>query len=516
MSLGLTPAGRLRWAHRDGDSLPPALAGLQPAFDADWRAALFTLAADRIDTRGAPAARFWQQIAERHLVALCHLPEHEQNVAVEPPAAADCAAWILAAPPMRGGEYLAEASLRAVWSHLDEWVRAAVSAAGGLAAFLRARAPSWHQVGRVCFHLAENRGDEDRPFAFLATYASGFGAAGRVRHLPLRRALEQYAGARNRAALVALLSPIQQAAETCGWVRELVDSGDVYQALAWTPERAYRLLRSVPALEASGLTVRLPNWWRKRPRPRVGVTIGDAAPSVVGADAMVDFDVRVALGDEPLSQAELDTLLAGDGDLVLLKGQWVEVRADARPAVPAPGGNGPGDAGGSGRGAGAASGRRRPGGDDVRHAAAAAVAGGRAVAPGRPGRSAGRQEPGDPPEPGRAQAAGPRPRRPDRHAGREPPGRPVGAVRLPQPRTARLAQRVQGFRELHGRDTRTSPGRSRPARRRRPRGCRPESPARFPVRPAGSRRRRTVASGTSRPTASRSRRPSRAASRRGG
>ena len=330
MSLGLTPAGRLRWAHRNGDSLPPALAGLQPAFDADWREALFTLAADRVDTQGAPAARFWQQIAERHLVALCHLPEHGQNVEVEPPAAADCAAWILAAPPMRGGEYLAEASLRAVWSHLDEWVRAAVPDAGGLAAFLRARAPSWHQVGRVCFHLAENRGDEDRPFAFLATYASGFGAAGRVRHLPLRRALEQYAGARNRAALVALLSPIQQAAETCGWVRELVDSGDVYQAQAWTPERAYRLLRSVPALEASGLTVRLPNWWRKRPRPRVSVTIGDAAPSVVGADAMVDFDVRVALGDEPLSQAELDALLDGDGDgdLVLLKGQWVEVDRD--------------------------------------------------------------------------------------------------------------------------------------------------------------------------------------------
>ena len=47
----------------------------------------------------------------------------------------------------------------------------------------------------------------------MAAYASGFGAAGRVKHLPLRRALEQYAGAGNRAALVKLLSPVQQAAE---------------------------------------------------------------------------------------------------------------------------------------------------------------------------------------------------------------------------------------------------------------------------------------------------------------
>ena len=329
MSLGLTPAGHLRWVPEDARPVPPAMARLEPAFSADWRDALFTLAADRVDTQGAPAARFWQQFAGRHLTALCHLPERETRIEVEPPAAADCAAWILAAPPMRGGEYLSEESLRGVWSHLDAWVRETVgSTTGGLPAFLRDRAPSWHQVGRVCFHLAENRNDEARPFAFMASYASGFGAGGRVKHLPLRRALEQYAGAKNRSVLIALLSPIHQAAETCAWVRELVDSGGVYQALAWTPDRAYRLLRSVPELEASGLSVRLPNWWKKRPRPRVTVTIGGAAPSMVGAGAMVDFDVSVALGGESLSQDELETLLSGDGDLVLLKGRWVEVDRD--------------------------------------------------------------------------------------------------------------------------------------------------------------------------------------------
>ena len=328
MSLGLTPAGQLRWAPRDGEPVPPEVARLEPAFAADWREALFMLAADRVDTRASPPARFWQQLAERYLTALCHLAEHETRIEVEAPAGADCAAWILAAPPMRGGEYLSEDSLQGVWRHLDAWVGEAASATGGLPAFLRARAAGWHQVGRVCFHLAENRNDEERTFAFMATYASGFGAAGRVKHLPLRRALEQYAGAKNRAALIALLSPMQQAAEACDWVKELVDSGDVYQPLAWTPDRAYRLLRSVPALEASGLTVRLPNWWRKRPRPQVRVTIGEAAPSMVGADALLDFDVDVALGDEPLSRAELETLLAADGDLVLLKGQWVEVDRD--------------------------------------------------------------------------------------------------------------------------------------------------------------------------------------------
>ena len=274
MSLGLTPDGQLRWAPRDGDTVPPALSHLPSDFDTDWRAALFTLAADRLDTRGAPAVRYWQEIAERHLTALCQLPEHETRVEVEAPTPAECAAWILAAPPLHGGEYLSADSLQRIWTRLNEWVGETVPAAGGLPALLRTRAPSWHQVGRVCFHLAENRNDEARPFAFMATYAAGFGATGRVKHLPLRRALEEYAGARNRAALVKLLAPIQQAAETCDWVRELVDSGDIYRPLAWAPERAYRLLCSAPALEASGLSVRLPNWWRKRPGAGVSVMAG--------------------------------------------------------------------------------------------------------------------------------------------------------------------------------------------------------------------------------------------------
>ena len=65
MSLGLTPAGHLRWLARDGDPVPAGSAELESAFAADWREALFTLAADRVDTHGAPAAHFWRQVAGR-------------------------------------------------------------------------------------------------------------------------------------------------------------------------------------------------------------------------------------------------------------------------------------------------------------------------------------------------------------------------------------------------------------------------------------------------------------------
>ena len=331
MGIRLTPGAQLRWEPFTDEAVPVESASLQPlqgAFEADWREALFSLAADKKATQGSPSVRYWQQFAEHFLTRLCHIPEDTEPLAVEAPSPADCARWILTAPPMPGAEYLDEDTLRHIWQRLTEWTREAVATIGGLAALLEERAPRWRQVGRVCFHLAENRDDDARPFAFMASYSSGFGAAGRLQHLPLRKALEQYAGARNRGALVKLLSPVQEAAGVCDWVKELVDSGEIYRPMAWTAARAYRLLRSVPELEECGLSVRLPNWWRRRPRPQVSVTIGSQAPSGLGAGALLDFDVGVVLGGASLSPAELKSLLGGEDGLVLLKGQWVEVDRD--------------------------------------------------------------------------------------------------------------------------------------------------------------------------------------------
>jgi non-specific serine/threonine protein kinase len=226
---------------------------------------------------------------------------------------------------MQGAEYVNEAALAGVWADLDAWVRGQVAAGGqGLSGFLKGRAPLWHQVGRVCFHLAENRRDAEHPFAFLATYAPGV-AGLRVQYQPLRRALEEMAGAKNKQALIRLLSPVHTASQKSDLVKGLVESGDLYQPLAWTPAAAYCFLKDVPLLEESGILVRLPDWWKKRPRPRVGVSIGDARQKKFDAATMLDFKVQLALGDQQLSQSEWRQLMAADDGLVLLRGQWVEV-----------------------------------------------------------------------------------------------------------------------------------------------------------------------------------------------
>ena len=325
MALRLTPAGHLRWAESPDETPPWGLAAVREQFHQDWPGALFTLAAEKIDPGGAQDLRYWRDFAGRYLTGLCHVPAGAETFDVPPPTPADCAGLILTAPPMQGGEYLSEAVLGAIWEALDAWVHAAVAREGGLATFLEARAPRWRQVGRVCFHLAENKNDSARPFAFMATYTAGFGASGQLKHLPLRKALEQYATAKNRPALVKLLSPVHEAAKRCDWVKALVDSSEIYQPMAWAAPRAYTFLRSVPALEESGLSVTMPDWWKRRPRPRVAVTIGEQKKSTLGVGAMLDFNVEVALGDVTLSQADINALLAGEDGLVLIKGQWVEV-----------------------------------------------------------------------------------------------------------------------------------------------------------------------------------------------
>jgi non-specific serine/threonine protein kinase len=287
---------------------------------------LFLLAAERVDGSLPMSWSYWRDFASKYVTALCQRPGGEELEALPPPDAATLDTLVLKAPPMAGAEYLNRSVLESLWKELDRWGREQIAAyEDGLSGFLKDQAPLWHQVGRICFHLAENRRDEDYPFAFLATYASGVGSTARVQYKPLSKALQEFHGAKRQSMMVKLLSPVQAASRHSPMVKELVDSGDIFQPLAWTPSEAYEFLKAVPVLEANGFLVRIPDWWKKRPRPQVSVQIGDATPRGDATNRLLDFKVEVALGDETISEAEWQRLLASEDGLVLLKGQWVEV-----------------------------------------------------------------------------------------------------------------------------------------------------------------------------------------------
>ena len=130
------------------------------------------------------------------------------------------------------------------------------------AAYLKNCKPTWNAVGRVTFHLAANKRNPAYPFAFLATYTNRVSEQGEVQHVPLGRALEEYAGAKNRPALAALLSPGQRAAEQSKLARELLDSRAIFHPQVWRPDQAFAFLQNIPLFEQSGLVVRISDWWK--------------------------------------------------------------------------------------------------------------------------------------------------------------------------------------------------------------------------------------------------------------
>ncbi len=295
-----------------------------PGFSDSEAAGLVAIAGRNLQIEADPSIGFWKAFGSLFLRALCHIPEGEA-VEIPCPSSAKLAELILNAPPMRGAEYLSQEVLSTLWKRLAEWTNEQLTDRG-LPEFLEKYAPLWSRVGRVTLHLAENKGDPEFPFAFMATYASGLSEAGRVKQLPLGKALKEYAGTNNKPALLKLLSPIHSAAKNNPLLADLVETGDIFHPLVWLPGEAYEFLQGIPTYEEAGLLARLPNWWKKKSRrPQVAATIGGQKKGGLGINALLDFQLDVVIDGQRLSRAEIDALLAGEDGLVLLRGQWVEV-----------------------------------------------------------------------------------------------------------------------------------------------------------------------------------------------
>jgi non-specific serine/threonine protein kinase len=329
----LTPHGRLILGQvDDAPTLEPELAQrLLEAFGRGSGHGLLRLGAGEVGIVLPPVLAYWREFGTRYVTTLCTLPdaeEHGAKVHIPAPSEDELESVASAAPPMTGAEYLTAAVLQALWEELDAAFGSELAASkGSVQDFLKRRSPAWHLVGRVHFNLAENRKDEEAPFAFLATYTTRLSAHARAQHLPLGQALREYAGAANKERLLSLLLPVQRATESCAWLKAMVDAGEIFHPLRWTPNEAFQFLNDVPLLESAGVVVRMPATWRAhRPlRPQVTATVGGKAPSGLGQDALLDFHMEVTLDGERLTAGEIKELLAKSDGLALVRGRWVEV-----------------------------------------------------------------------------------------------------------------------------------------------------------------------------------------------
>ncbi|MFH1532407.1 MAG: DEAD/DEAH box helicase [Pseudomonadota bacterium] len=291
------------------------------------------LAVAQLSTDLPAPLSYWRDLGRAFLGRVCGAldPNDPSSLVIPDPDPDELDALAQAVPPMQGAEILDAALLGDLWSEMGAALsKEADEFKEGVEGYLKMHGSVWNVVGRVCLHLAENKRDPAYPFAFIATYVHKVSRQARPQHLPLGRALKDYAGARNREKLLALLAPLSRAAGQSELIRDLVDTGDIYHPLSWTPGDAHRFLREVTLYEQAGLVVRMPDWWsaKRKPRPRITVSVGGKAPSALGMDALLDFDVRLTLDGRKLTEREIKELLSASHGLVLLKGKWIEVDRD--------------------------------------------------------------------------------------------------------------------------------------------------------------------------------------------
>ena len=282
--------------------------------------ALLLMVGEGMKTTLDPSLEWLRRYAQRFMVRLC------QTRAVPSSALAEDLAEAMASlPPVQGAEYVTEDLLMSLWEQLAAQV--AHEAGDALEAWLRAHGDIWHLVGRVTFHLAENKRDAERPFAFLATFTEKVSAAGQIQHLPLARALQRYAGQQDQAALNSLLEPVRAAAAQSALVKSLLDSRQLFQALAWTPGEAYKLVRDLEVLQQCGIVMKVPDWWQsgKPSRPVVQVTIDAEQKETLGIGAMLSFKVAMSMDGEALTPDEIAKIKASTSSLITLRGKWVQI-----------------------------------------------------------------------------------------------------------------------------------------------------------------------------------------------
>ena len=194
---------------------------------------------------------------------------------------------------------------------------------GTVAEFLLEHNSQINVVGRVFFHLVENKADE-YPFAFLATYSTGAFENRKATHTPLKNALLEYKD--HDDLLLKLLSTVSKAAQKSDFISEFIESGELFSPLKFTSQEAYTFLKEIPLYEECGILCRMPDWWKKKSNAlRISVKVGEKEPSKVGMDALLNFDAELFFGDDKISEEEFRELLNQTGGLSFIKGKWVEV-----------------------------------------------------------------------------------------------------------------------------------------------------------------------------------------------
>lgn len=227
------------------------------------------------------------------------------------------------APYINGDEYLNKDWILNLWGKMNRgFCKAIKNYKGSVEEFFASYNSNINIAGRIFFHLVESK-KEEYPFAFMATYSQE-SKDGKSKHFPLKNALIDYG--KNSRKLLELLSTVNRASKKSPFISGLIESGEIFYPISFSSQEAYNFLKEIPIYEEAGILCRIPNWWKSKSNSiKVSINVGSKAPSYLGYDAIVDFDVELSLGGERITVEELKKIIAEAEGLAFIKGKWVEV-----------------------------------------------------------------------------------------------------------------------------------------------------------------------------------------------
>ena len=226
-------------------------------------------------------------------------------------------------PEMRGAVFVTQELLKTLFQKFCQ--------ESGGAEGIRALNPAWKDLGRVMFHLAENKQDSDgtKPFVFLATCQHKIGENGQIRHIPLGSALKTWADAPK--TLLSYLEPVKAASADSPLLKRLLDDKKIFKPTFFSAMDAWEFLRDIEKYKAAGIGVRLAGLWNNGRPKRLKVDIGldvTKKRGLLTSESLVRFSVGASLGDLKLTEAELAEILQTKGGLIRIKGEWVEAETE--------------------------------------------------------------------------------------------------------------------------------------------------------------------------------------------
>ena len=194
----------------------------------------------------------------------------------------------------------------------------------------------FQDVGTIAFHLAENKhlNKEKFPFVFMATIVNNFDEQKNNKHIPIATALKKYAN--QKEYIISLLDPLQKIAIKNNFLKELIDSKEIFKPLYLNSNKAYNFLDAMELLEKHNIILKLPNIWKKKQPKRLKIEVNfskdssNTKTSAVGFNSMLNFSFKKCLNKLQLSEEDFKSLLeqSKNSNLIQFKGEWIIAERD--------------------------------------------------------------------------------------------------------------------------------------------------------------------------------------------